>query len=426
MPAVQFSNITDLKRQAVEKKVREFYENNNPGMKAFGKAVDKPQLTEKGYRLPNYSTRPSGETWFVPSNSDFNAAGPMQTVSMWVYPTMYAFPMLWTGSAIESMENDTEDNIESYEDIMTQYSETANKRLEQYFYLDGSAALAYSATTTSTLGSNTLTCTSTASATTCGETKGTVNLWPNWTFQAINASTAQVRGTFTVTTAATNACTINLTSGSISSGDPIVSVGAYQMAMRGLGWLIGNQSRTLQGLSTAAYPDLNSPGVDLAGALLTPAAIENTKALLQTRNNAADSKNNLTAFLTWGQYSTIRKQGYNLSYYIRNDPGSETMKGVQGDYTDGDTRFICAADMDDDRVYFAQTSQMKMYEQKPFGKYNRDGLTQRMLLGANGTGSDNYSAAIGWKGNIANLSPRSTAFIQRAQLPFATSISAGL
>jgi hypothetical protein len=414
MPAVEFSNITDLKRQAVEKKAREFYENNDPGMKAFGKAVDKPPLTEKGYRLPNYSTRPSGETWFVPSNSDFNAAGPMQTVSMWVYPTMYAFPMLWTGSAIESMENDTEDNIESYEDIMTKYSETAQKRLEQYFYGDGTASLAYSASTISSLGSNTLTCT-TAASTTPGQTKGSSQLWPNWTFQAINTSTAQVRGTFTVTTAGSASCTINLTSGTISSGDPIVSVGAYQMAMRGLGWLISNQTRVLQGLSTSQFPDLNSPGVDLAGALLTPAAIENTKALLQTRNNAADAKNNLTAFLTWGQYSTIRKQGYNLSYYIRNQENSENMKGVQGDYTDGDTRFICAGDMDDDRVYFAQTSQMKMYEQKKFGKYNRDGLQQRMLLGANGTGSDNYSSALGWKGNLANLSPRSTAFIQRAQ-----------
>jgi hypothetical protein len=81
MGAVQFSNITDLKRQAVEKKAYEFYENNDPGMKAFGEAVDKPPLTEKGYRLPNYAVRPTGETWFTPSNSDFNAAKPPQTVS---------------------------------------------------------------------------------------------------------------------------------------------------------------------------------------------------------------------------------------------------------------------------------------------------------------------------------------------------------
>lgn len=425
MPAVQFSNITDMKRQAVEKKAYEFYENNDPGMKAFGEAVDKPPLTEKGYRLPNYAVRPTGETWFTPSQSDFNAANPPQTVSMWVYPTMYAYPMIWTGSAIESMENDAADNIDSYETIMTQYTQAAQKRLEQYFFGDGSGSLAYSASTISSLGSQTLTCTTTAS-TTPGQTKGASWLWPNGQYQAINTSTAQVRGTFTVTTAGTSSCTINLTSGTISSGDPIVAVGAYQMAMRGLGWLISDQTRVLQGLSTSAYADLNAPVVDLAGALLTPAAIENAKALLDTRNNDANSRNNLTAFLPPGQWSTIRKQGYNFSYYIRNEADSNTMKGVQGDYTDGDTRFLRCADMDEDRVYLAATSVMKMYVMKKFGKYDRDGLQVRMLLGSNNTGSDNWQSAMGTKMNPANLSPRGCAFIKRAQLSFATQVSAGL
>jgi hypothetical protein len=53
--------------------------------------------------------------------------------------------------------------------------------------------------------------------------------------------------------------------------------------------------------------------VDLAGALLTPAAIENGKALLQTRNNQVGAKNNLTAFITPGQYSTIRKHRRGIS-----------------------------------------------------------------------------------------------------------------
>jgi hypothetical protein len=178
MGAVTFSEITDLKRQAVEKKSREFFENNDPGMRAFGKAVDKPALTEKGYRLPNYAVRPTGETWFVPSNSDFNAAQGPQTVSMWVYPTMYAYPMLWTGSAIESMENDTEDNIDSYETIMTQYTMAAQKRLEQYFYGVGNGALAYSASTISGTGVTTLAGT-TAAATTPGQTKGMSSTMPS-------------------------------------------------------------------------------------------------------------------------------------------------------------------------------------------------------------------------------------------------------
>lgn len=425
MGAVQFSQITDFKRQAVESDVRMFYENNDPGMRAFGKAVDKPKLTEKGYRLPDYARRPTGMTWFMPDNSDFNQANGPQTVSMWVYPTMSAWPMIWAGSTIESMENDTEDNVQSYDQVMVQYTETFRKRMNQYFYGTGNGALAYSASTISSLGTQTLSGTTTA-ATTPGQTKGTMWLWELETYNAINASTGAVRGTFTVTTAGTSSCTINLLSGTISSGDPIVIQGSYQLAMRGLGWLISDQNRVFQGLDTSVYTDLNVPTVDLAGALLTPAAIENGKALLQTRNNAVGAKNDLTSFLPFGQYSTIRKQGYNLGYYLREESGSDTMKGVQGDYTDGDTRFICDADADEDRVYFAKTTDYKIYEMKSYGLYNRDGLDQRMLLGANQTGSDNYQKALGWKGAPASLSGRGSALIKRAQLAYATQVTAGL
>lgn len=425
MGAVLFSQITDLKRQAVEKDVRFFYENNDPGMRAFGKAVDKPKLTEKGYRLPDYSRRPTGMTWFTPDNSDFNAANGPQTVSMWLYPTMSAWPIIWAGSTIESMENDTEDNVQSYDQVMIQYTDTFRKRMNQYFYGTGNGALAYSASTITSLGTQTLTGTTTA-ATTPGQTKGTMWLWEQETYQAINASAGTVRGTFIVTAAGASSCTINLLSGTITSGDPIVIQGSYQLAERGLGWLISDQNRVLQGLDTSVYTDLNNPVVDLAGALLTPAAIENAKALLQTRNNVVTAKNDLTAFITAGQYSTIRKQGYNLGYYLRENAASETMKGVQGDYTDGDTRFIVDADMDEDRVYFCKTTDFKIYEMKPFGEYRRDGLDTRMLLGANQTGSDNWQKALGWKGNPATLSARGSAFIKRAQLGFATQITAGL
>lgn len=425
MPAVEFSQITDMKRQAVEKKVRQFYEDNNPGMKAFGKATEKGVLTEKGYRLPDYAQRPIGATWFTPSQSDFNTATGGQTVSMWVYPTMFAYPMVWTGSAMESMENDTSDNVEGLDDIMAKYASAANKMLEYNFFKDGSGTLAFSASTISSLGSQTLTCTTTWGGAP-GYSKGSSYLWPNGNFQAINASTNQVRGNFTVTTAGATSCTINLTSGTISSGDPIVVTGSWQMAMRGLAWLISPTNRVLQGLDTSVYTDLNAPGIDLGGALLTPAAISNAKALLQTRNNAEGAQNNLTAFITWGQEQTIRKQGYNFSFYIRNQADSETMKGVQGDYTDGDTRFIRAADQDDFTVHFAATSEMKVYEMMPFGLYKKDGLQWRNLLGANNTGSDNWQQAMGWKGNYAVISPRATSYLWNASAAVASTVSAGL
>lgn len=425
MANVAFGNLTDLQRQAVEMEARDLFENNTPGYSAFEKKVEKPKFGEKGYRIPYYSQRPGGHTWFVPSQSDFNAAVPPQTVSMWVYPTMYALPMVWEGSTIDSFENTPENDVQTYRQIVGQYTRAGMKEINELFYGDGSGSLAYSSTTTAVLGSQTLTGT-TAAAATAGQTKGTMWLLQGQTYQAINTSTAQVRGTFTVTAAGASSCTINLTSGTITSGDPIVNVGAYQLVMRGLAWLISDQTRTLQGLSTASFPDLNAPVVDLAGALLTPAAIENGKALLQTRNNDPKAKATLTAFITPGQYSTIKKQGYNLGYYIRNQADSETMKGVQSEYTDGDTTFVLDADMDEDRVYFAQTSQMRIYEMMKWGNYNRDGLDQRNQLGANGTGSDNWQSAMGCKIAPATLFPRATMFIKRAQLPYATQVTAGV
>jgi len=425
MANVAFSNLTDLERQAVEKEARDLFENNTPGWSAFQKGTEKPAFGEKGIRIPYYSQRPGGHTWYVPSQSDFNAAVPLQTVSMWVYPTMYALPVVWQGSAIQSFEVTPENNIQGYRQIMGQYTRAAQKMINQLFYGDGTGSLAYSASTISSLGSQTLAGT-TAAATTAGQTKGTMWLLAGQTYQAINTSTAQVRGTFTVTTPGTSSCTINLSSGTISSGDPIVTVGAYQMAMRGLAWLISDQTRTFQGLSTSAFPDLNAPVVDLANALLTPAAIENGKALLQTRNNDPKAKGHLSAFITPGQYSTIKKQGYNLGYYLRNESSSDTMKGVQSEYTDGDTTFCLDADMDEDRVYFAQNDQMRIYEMMPFGPYDKDGLDMRMILGANGTGSDNWQHAIGLKANPASLYPRATMFIKRAQLPTATQVTSGL
>src|ERR1041385_2584612 len=146
---------------------------------------------------------------------------------------------------------------------MVQYTETFRKRMNQYFYGTGNGAVAYSASTITTLGTQTLSGTTTA-ATTPGQTKGTMWLGEAETYQAINASTGAVRGTFTVTTPSATSCTINLLSGTISSGDPIVIQGSYQLAMRGLGWLISDQNRVLQGLDTSVFPDLNAPVVDLS------------------------------------------------------------------------------------------------------------------------------------------------------------------
>lgn len=428
MANVDFTNVTDLKREQVDTMVRMYFENNAPGYNAFRKATETYELTEKGFRIPMYVERPGGHTAFLPSASDFNAAKSPQTQSMYVFPTHYALPMIWQGNTLRAFNRDKANNLQSLLDILKLYTETATKRIEMMFYGDGSGALAYSSSTLGSTGAGqTLNCT-TAAAATPGQTKGARRLENNQVYNAINTSTGAIRGTFTVTTPGASSCVINLTSGTISSGDPIVDVNSYNRYMRGLGWLISDQSRNLQGLSTSTFPDLNSPVVDLNGATLTPATFENVKSSLNTRNNAETAENGLMCFMTFGQHSVLRKQGYSLGYYLRDgkNPSAEAVNGVAKLYQDGDTTFIRTKDMDEDRGYLVKADGVRMFEEMPFGEYNFDQQNWRMLLGSNNSGSDNYQRAIGIAANAGILYPRACAFFKRASITgVVTEVSAG-
>lgn len=426
MANLDFQNIADLKREDVDPRVRSYFENNAPGYNSFKKQTTTHESTDKGYRIGMWVTRPGGHTAFLPSSSDFNAAVPPQTQSMYIFPTHYALPMVFQGNAIRAMNRDTKNNLTSFGGILEQYTGAATKRVEMIFYGDGSGALAYSSSTITSLGSATLNCT-TAAAATPGQTKGAVRLENNGAvYNAVNTSTGAIRGSFTVTTRGTSSCVINLISGTISSGDPIVDVNSYNRWFRGLGWIISDQNRTLQGLSTSSYPDLNAPVVDLAGAVLTPAAFENNKTALQVKNNVETAANQLSCYITPGQFSVLKKQGYSLGWYDRGGSGGDTVKGVAQNYQDGDTTFIRAADMDEDRWYLVKNDSVGSWEEMPFGEYNWDQQAWRMILGSNQTGSDNYQRAIGICTQIGITLPRACAFGKRASLSgVTTQVSTG-
>lgn len=412
MAAVEFQNVQDLRRQAVDTQVRTFFENNAPGYNAFKKNTEITEVTEKGYRIPYFSRRPGGHTGWIPSSSDFNAAVSPQTQSMYVFPVGYALPMQFTGALLRSFKDDSANAIASFNDLLKLYTETATKRLNRIFYGDGTGALAFSASTLGSTGSGqTMNC-STSAAATAGQTKGAKYLEAGHTYQAINTSTGAVRGTIVIETEGATSATVNVTSGTVTSGDPIVDVGSYNRYMRGLAKLISDQTDDLQGLSRSTFPDLKSSVIDLNGGRFTPVTLETLKATLHTRHNSADARSGLLFFITPGLLSTLRAQGYGLRQYI----GDDTVKGVSQKYEDGDSVFIEDADMDDDRVYAVKSENMRQFEEMPFGEYNLDSQEFRMLLGANNTGSDNYQKAIGCRANPGMLWPRSAAFVKRSDL----------
>jgi hypothetical protein len=422
MSATEFQAVADFQKQTVGESFMMF-ENNAPGYNSFKKFSERKHLTDKGFRIPGWHERPGGHTSWTYSSPDFNAAKGPKSKSMYVFPVGYALPMQNEGSLIRAFkEGNNPDALMNWRDYYLTYTEAATKRIEHFFFGDSSGALAFSASTLGATGAGqTLNCSTTAAAT-AGQTKGARRLEPNQWYQAINASTGAVRGTFQVTTPGGSSCVINLTSGTITSGDPIVDVGGYQKAMRGLAWLISDQNRTLQGLNTADFPDLNSPFVDLNGALMTPATIHSLKASLNVRNNDKNASKGLKWFITPGQYANLCSQGYGLRRYM----GAAPVEGVSDEYKEGDWEEIQAADLDEDRSYAAKAEKMKEFEEKPFGPYDLDGMDMRMLLGANGTGSDVYQRAIGLRGNPGITGTRACAGIKRAMISgVTTQVSAG-
>lgn len=410
MAATLVDDITDFIKQAVhEKEELELFENEVPLKGALENKSESYDLTQKGYRIPVVTRRPGGHTFFSPSSSSFNANVSMATNSMYVFPTYYAIPFVFSGSLIRGFQKAKSDALMSMASIMKQTSMAARKHLNYMWHGDGSGALAFSNSTIGSTGSSSINFT-TAANTTPGETKGGVRLEEGHTYQAINTSTGAVRGTFTVTTPGKTSATINVTSGTISSGDPLVHVGSYNKCPRGIWHLINDTSRLLQGLLTSTFIDLKSPMIDLAGALLTPDTINKIKAYLQVRSNSKAAKNGILAVLTPGQGAQLRSQGYGFRQYGLGQP----MEGVAQDYKDGDTEFLEDADGDEDRVAFIKRDRVAYLEEKEFGPYNHDGLEMRMYGGSNNTGSDDYFGALGTSYNPAITLPRACAGVKRA------------
>lgn len=412
MSEATFENFSDFVKQSVRSFTTDktWFENKAPLHTAFQKMVEKVPITQKGFQMPYISRRPGGHTAYLPSNSSFNRVVSPESQSMYIFPTRYALPMVFQGALISALKAGSQEKLLEYNEMMRQYMDAAMKRLEYMAAGDGSGVLAVSSSNLTVPGAGqTMNCTTTAAAT-AGQTKGALRLEEGHSYQAINTSAGTVRGGITVETEGTSSCVVTLDYGAVSANDYLVDIGAYMRYRRGLAHLISKTSRILQALSTATFRDLNSPEVDLNGQLCTPADFEDLKTYLQTRNNEETAENQLMAFLTFGFYSRLKKQGWNLTIQ-----DAQETRGVAKRFVDGDTVFTRTADMDEDRCYLARPEAIKEFEEKPMDDIALDAQELRMLMGENGTGSDDWQKAIGCAGNPGIVLPRACAYIKRAQ-----------
>ncbi len=406
-----FANTSEAYQQVVQSDYKKIKEYNSPGWNAFRNNVEKRKVGEKGLKVVLTNITSGGHSTPTASRPDWNEPVADEDLAMYIYSVRYRLPFIFDHALIRDARN----KIPSAPGIMKNRIENktiaAMKRLERAFYLDGKGSVAYSLTTTSTLGSQTLTG-DTTPATTAGHTKGTKWLQKNNWYQAINETTGLPRGLFQVTAVGATTCTINLVSGSISSGDPIVDVNTYTGFFRGLAWLISKANRTIQGVNTADVPDLNSWGIDLAGSPMSFNAIEDMLTGLKIRNNDGN-KNGKVIFIPPGQTSVLRKSGQNFRVY--ND-GSNVVQGIAEDIDFGtNITAISPSDLDEDRVYAVVYNEFGMLEEMELDEMTMDGQTWHQLMGANNSGSERYQGGIGWDGNFYRKgNAQSSAYLYRA------------
>lgn len=412
--ATMFANADPLYIQDVDNRVQTIKEENARGFNTFRNNVQKSKHGEKGIKLNYKNLLNGGHSTPTATRPDWNEPVTQEYLSSYVYPVRYRLPMIVDWAIIRDFKiNKTNASANVLRDTLMNTTEAALKRLNRAFYGTGDGALAYSTSALTVLGSQTMNGDTTPAASP-GHTKGTSWLRKNNFYHAINTSTGLPRGIIRVDVEGKTSCTVTLISGTVSSGDPLVDLNTYQGYFRGLGFLISNTARTIQAINTTDNPDFNSFGIDLAGAPLTFATIEDLMTGLQIRNNDG-KKSGKVFFLPIGQSSVLRKSAQNLRVY--ND-GANVIKGIAEDVDFGNNlNVILDADLDDDRGYAAAYDEFGMLEDFPLNDIDDDGQEWRMILGANNSGSERRQRGIGWDGNLYRRgNAMSSAFFKRASV----------
>ncbi len=398
MAEVQYTDLPDTQRQHIAATVETIREYMTPTLDSFTKSARTIMGGQQGYQIPFYITDYGQNSYLSPGASGNSFAQPIAPVSqsMWVGVAYQAATFYTDGSLLDSM--DKKESLISEADLRELRLENFMKYQNYYSIGDGSGTVAVVSSVTGGVFTGT-----TAAQTTPGYTKGAHRLVQGVTYDIVDESSFAVVGTITPTANGTNSATVTVTStGSPNnSGAFVVEQGAYNKVPRGLAYLINNNNRIFQGIDTTGIKEFNSSVVDLNGSALTSATINTLKTKVQIRMNQPNKEGfSRICHTTPGQYNTLAIQGFSARQYQAADGGANTTYGYPEKYVDGDTMWICDADIDEDRVYLRRASDYFKFEMKPFGLWDKDGLTQRQPTGDNGVGADATFGNYIWKYNL--------------------------
>jgi hypothetical protein len=420
MSAVDYTDVIDTRKQHLKDTAKSIKEAMTPTLTSYKTSSRTVQGDQGGYQIPFFRDYYSGNGALSPDSTgnSFRQSTPPQTLSMWVGLAYMSKVLQIQGmlmndlSSKQSIINEARLRELGIEDFMK----------HQNYYAIGTGTGVLAVTVTNTGGTFTGR-TTVSGANAWGETKGAHRLRRNVTYDVIDPSNGTVMGTMTPTANGTGSATVTCTTtGSVNTaGYLVVEQGAYNRVPKGTGALISGVARMFQGVDTTNIYEFNSSSVDLNGSAVTSATVNTLKTKVQIRKNDPNTKFKQIGHLPQGLYNTLAIQGFGARQYQAADGQATTSYGYPGTYVDGDTVWIKDADFDEDKIALRNADDFFMFEARPFGLVNEDGLTKRQPPGYNDVGAWEYFEQYLWVYNLgfdgdATGGNYGSAYIQRAAI----------
>ena len=388
-----------------------------PLWNSIGEVTKAVEVSQRGVRYYFVKTQAGGHTLPTIASPDNNRAIPSQSDSMWAVPQMYSISMQIDYLLMVDAGGDKgpkkANAMFTIQEVIGQTVDAAAQHQEFFACGNGTGALAYSASSLTVPGAGqTMNCETTPAADP-GHTKGAVRLKQNQYYQSFDETTGLAEGTILVTSSNNKtSATVTLTSGVVTSGNPICDVGAFNGAPMGFSGLIDDTNRIIQGRDSSVDTILNCPTVDLNSTKFTVSDRETTKTQLVVRNINKSARSGLSNLVTPGLMSDLRKQGYGF----HRTAGDEPVVDIAGGYKDADgTRMLEMTNWEEDRSTFFKDS-IEKHTEFPFGDIQPDDLMWRNLPGVNSTGSRSYYRMWGTSWTLGLTDPNAVSTIKRAAL----------
>lgn len=366
-------------------------------------------VNARGTRISSRVNQNPSFSWFSESGA-FPTPGKEEYIEMKVFATRCAVGFEFSGDFLDQI--DTEENlVRGLSQVLTNYTDTAKKKINQALYGDGTGSLGV------VLTNDSATQATFATSVAGGSLFGARKIDPNGIYQFYSSagvvhsqSGAVLTSTLASKTESTAVSVFDAVPSDVVATDVIVANGSYNKAVIGLAKHVDNGTGAYQAQSRSLYPKLKADVLDAASAAITVAMLNKMKYRIRYRVAGTEAMN-VTLISAPTQYDLFTRLGHNLIRFT-DAPNQGVFKGDFEVAKHGNSDWIQDVDCDEDRIYGVDLSSFKRYVMGGgFGAFRKDGQDLKMYF-SNGTGSDKYTGWLGVKFNLACHKPNANFVIK--------------